>query len=627
MGVVCPGQSPLTTSLSGAVPWAGCMFDVKSLTGVSVNDFDIAFTGTSTVEIWALNFPGSFVGNVNSNANWTLLRTVTGVIGSGISVPIPLGINLGFPVPVGATQAFYITITTGVMWTNLGTTVGAIASATSDLEFLEGHAGPYFGVSNSPYVFNGKIHYTPLANAVNDIALHQVTAPRNDTLLCNPLTTVESVSIEIANAGINAISTATLLQVEYQINDDAPVFEFFNLTATFFPGAIIPYTFLATVDLSTVDQYEVRVKVGLPADSDVSNNEITFPLGSGGRRRVDRFPYYEDFSVVGSNGDRIPPFGYINEVGDSVGLNNDWLMRNNATPSFFAGPSADHSFGVSGVGGYAHVEDNGNLGPIKLRSPCFDLTQLTNPQLSFYLHSDTLNPLGSQNRLSIDVIIQPINALIPDFYGPQDQLGTGWTKQTVDLSVFAGSIIQLVFRTETMSSSNSSHDVAIDDISIAEIRPTPGQSPRLGTAVLHINDPININGDPVQFEKNGPYYTFVEPEENVVFRLVGEPAMPVILLAGPLNPTSATFGGIGNFDIGGPRDLTTGLPTSLTIVGDGTAVGLINSIFVTDPQGEILLGALVPNLPPGVLSTFQCVFLTSAGSGLALSNAVQLEIL
>lgn len=623
----CRAQSPLTTNLTGGVGYDGCMFDVKSLTGVSINDFDIAFTGTSTVEIWALNFPGSFLGNITSNGNWTQIASIPGVVGMGFGVPIPLGINLGFPVPAGTTQAFYIHVDNGVMWTNVGTAVGTVHAASAEIEFHEGHGGAYFDQINFPVVFNGNIYYTPLSSAVNDVSLSQPLAPLNDTINCLPLTSVESVSMEIKNTGVNPIPTATSLQVEYRIDERPPVIEFITLSSTLFPGAVLTHNFVTTVDLSVVDLYQMRMGVSLAGDSNTSNNFVTYALGSGGQLRVNQFPYYEDFTVVGSNGDNIPPYGFINEVGDSFGVNADWVMRNNATPTFGAGPTADHSFGIPGVGGYAHVEDNGNLGPINLRSPCFDFTQMTNPQLTFYLHSDTMNPLGSQNRMYIDLLFQPSGAYVPGFYGPQDQLGTGWTKQVVDLSFLSGQIVQLIFRTETMSSSNSSHDVAIDDISIAEIKPTPGQEPRNGISVLNINDCININGEPLQFQQGGPYFTAVECGDQLRLRMSGEPSLPIIMLSGPLNPTSATFGGIGNFDIGGPRDLTTGLPTALNVIGDGTASGLFNAIFFTDPFGDSQFGSIVPNIPPGILTTFQCVHFTTTGTGLSLSNAVQLTIL
>ncbi len=620
-------QSPLLTTFAGGNGQSGNMFDVKSLTGVLITDFDINIATGGNFEVWALNTPGTYLGNQSSNTNWTLLATVTGLTANGAGVATPMGLNLNFAIPPGVMQAFYITSTgTQILSYTNGTAVGNLYASNTDLEFYEGHGGTYFNLTFNPRVWNGNIHYLPLSTVTDDMQMSKIIAPVNDTLDCSLRSSTEVVTVEVRNLGMNLVPIGTFLTLTFQVDGGATTAEFLNLTADLMQGGTLQYTFTATADLSAAGNHTLDCGVIYAADLDPTNDNLIVNIGSGGQLRVTNYPYSEDFTLTGNEGSTTPPLGFVQETTDATGTNSDWIMRSGPTPTITTGPSADHTTGVAGMGGYAHIDDDSNHATINLRSPCFDLSGLALPNLRFFMYSDNGSGPTTSNLLSVDVISHPSGTVTTDVFGPQGQTGPAWMIQVVDLSAFTGQIIQLVFRGETATNPGNAHDIAIDDVSVGDLLPTPGQAAQAGLAVLDINDPRNINGDPLSFGFGGPYFTTVTQGDTLTFKMQGEALQPIVLFSGPLNPAAASFPGIGSVDVGGAIDPMTGLPTLITVLADGTTIGGFNPFFVTAASGTADIGFTIPNLPIGVLGTFQCALLTSGGAGIALTNAVQVSV-
>ncbi len=617
----------LTTTFANNNGSGGNMFEIKSLTGVVINSFDVNISGgTGNFEVWALNMPGPFLGNQSSNANWTLLATVTGVTGSAAGTPTPLNLNLGFAILPGVSQSFYIARTSGgiLNYTN-GTAVGNLFVADSNIEFYEGTGGGYFNVTIQTRIWNGNIHYLPLSSVADDMQLSKIVAPVNDTLDCSPRSATETVTIEARNIGMNPVPIGTFLTLSFQVDTNTPTFEFVTTTTALAVGDTLSHTFVGTADLSAVGNHTLTASILYSPDLDPSNDTLAIPIGSGGQLRVTTFPYLEDFTVSGFSGTTQMPLGWIQETADASGANSDWFLRDDPTPTNGTGPSADHTTGISGMGGYAVVDDNGNFTTVNLRSPCFDLSGFVNPNLRFYMHSNNNGPSNNESMLSVDVITYPGATVIPDVFGPQGHIGNTWTMQAVGLSAFTGQVIQFVFRGNT-SGTGSAHDIAIDDVSVVDLLATPGQAPQNGLAILDLNNPKNANNDPLAFGFGGPYFSTATQGDSLIFKMIGESLQPILLFSGPLNPAAASFPGIGKIDLGGPIDPMTGLPTLLTVLADGSAIGGFNPFFVTAANGEAQIAFTVPNLPIGVLGNFQCAFFTASSPFVALSNAVQLSI-
>ncbi len=617
--------SPLVTTFAGGNGQAGNMFEVRSLSGIVINDFDVNFDGpVGDFEVWTLNMPGTFLFNQNSNANWTLVATVMNLPSQGNGASTPLGLNLALDLPAGVTQSFYIT---GINGTSLnytdGSGFGNVAAANLDLEILEGFGGAYFDLVFVPRIWNGNIHYSD--RILTDVSLFRIIAPMNDTLDCSLRSSTETVRVRMQNGGLNPITAGTILALSFTLDGNPPVVEMVSVPTTLSTGATFSHTFAATADLSSLGAHSLVCDVVLAGDMNPSNDSLSRTVGSGGQLRVSSFPYAEDFFLVGSNGGIDLPLGWIQEPGDATGLSADWNMRNDLAQVNGLGPNEDRTFGVSGDGGFAYVRDDGDHAVVAMRSPCFDLSSLTNPNCRFFLHSNNPMSGGFDSLLSVDVISQPSGVVTPDVLGPEGPGGPGWRVRKIDLSAFAGQLIQLVFRVDSTGSLNDLHDVAIDDFSIAEEVVSLGQAPQPGLAVLDLNDCHTGNVDPLQLGLKGPYFANARDGGSLIFKIEGEPAQPILLFVGPLNPAVASFAGIGSIDAGGPIGAG-GIPTSLLVLADGASFGGLNAFFVTSATGSVDLGFSVPALPPGVLGTFQCAIPTTVGAGLALSNAVEVTV-
>jgi len=168
--VTAAGGAPLPmtllTTLAGGNGNFGNMFDVNSLTDVTVDSFDIhGDTGaTYDVEVYAKS--GTWVGAEGDMSQWTLIGTAPGVVSLGDGVVTPLGLMLGYAMAAGETHAFYVTPTDfstgGFNYTN-GNATGDVFAADANIEFLEGAGIGYpfdDGVLFQPRVWNGNIQYS-----------------------------------------------------------------------------------------------------------------------------------------------------------------------------------------------------------------------------------------------------------------------------------------------------------------------------------------------------------------------------------------------------------------------------------------------------------------------------------
>lgn len=619
-------QLSLTTNFTGNTGSSCNMFEVKSLTGVLITGLDIHFTGTATFEVWTLNTPGTYLGNETSNANWTLQGTAPNLVSLGMNTPTPMGLNLAIPVPAGVTQSLYVTMTAaggGTVWYNASLTQGTLHASNADLEVYVGNAGSYFGATIVGRGWNGTIYYSPLATVADDAALSSIDSPTGQSLSCNTLSAAEMVSVTVRNTGINPITAGTSILLSYQIDNGLPVTETVVLPNALTTGQTINYTFLAAGDFSSPGPHTLSTSLFHALDLDPSNDLLTAQVDSGPPLIVS-YPYVETFNSVSSAG-AVPPLGWAQDPTDGSGSLADWTFTNGPTPTGPTGPSGD----LDGSGYYAYVEDDGELGAVNLRGPCLDLSSLVAPRLAFFLYSQNANTPTSTSAasFSVDVIAVPSGTVTAMALGPIGHVGTGWTYQFLDLSPWAGQSVQLVFSVNTANGSNL-HDIAIDDVAIFDPLPTPGQAPQQGLAVMNINDSRNGNLAPVAIGGNGPYYATAQVGGFIDFQFEGEANRPIVLIAGPLNPVAATFPSVGQFDIGGPINMATGIPSLLTVLADGGNAQGLNAFFVLGPTGGMEFGLGVPSLPAGVLAAFQAAIFTSGANGapVALSNAIQLTI-
>ncbi|MCB9831627.1 MAG: hypothetical protein H6807_04060 [Planctomycetes bacterium] len=129
----------------------GTMFDIQAGTAdIRITGFDTYFqAGLAEVEIYRVTNGTSFVGNENDANAWTLVATAT-ISSNGGSTPTQLPCALDVDIRAGATQGFYITVSTGLVYLNYrtGTNSGGVLAANTDLTIREGVGKNYpFGTT------------------------------------------------------------------------------------------------------------------------------------------------------------------------------------------------------------------------------------------------------------------------------------------------------------------------------------------------------------------------------------------------------------------------------------------------------------------------------------------------
>ncbi|MDH7447689.1 M14 family zinc carboxypeptidase [Aquimarina sp. 2201CG14-23] len=200
--------------------------------------------------------------------------------------------------------------------------------------------------------------------------------------------------------------------------------------------------------------YEAQVRsICAGATTSPYSNSISFttsevPACAG----ISTFPYSESFeSGIGV---------WTNPGGGDI----NWTRDSNGTPSSGTGPSSgeEGSFYM-----YTEASGNGNGYPGKValfNSPCIDLGVLTGATLEFGYH------MNGTNMGSLEVLISTDDgASYNAVWNRNGSQGNQWNQASVDLSLYAGSVIKIQFRGTTGNGFRS--DIAIDNLKIISTTP------------------------------------------------------------------------------------------------------------------------------------------------------------
>jgi len=157
--------------------------------------------------------------------------------------------------------------------------------------------------------------------------------------------------------------------------------------------------------------------------------------------------------------------GFENTLGGWTQNTDDdlnWTIDANGTPSGSTGPNnaSEGNFYI-----YVEASGNGTGYPNKraiITSPCFEITGLTNPTLSF-----DYNMHGSTNMGTLDLEISTDNGLTwSSLWSETGNKGSQWFDVLVDLTPYIGDSIQ--FRFNRLVGGTWQADVALDNIEIVE---------------------------------------------------------------------------------------------------------------------------------------------------------------
>ncbi len=213
-------------------------------------------------------------------------------------------------------------------------------------------------------------------------------------------------------------------------------------------------------NLPKVDIDEVELFYGGAGESRVR-------IGSYGRGLWES-PLYDDAEDGGSSGGlscgttiTTFPYGESFESGlgawtQGSGDDADWTNRTGGTPSSGTGPSgaADGSY-------YMYFETSSPNYPSKvtiLESPCFDLSALGSPELTFKYHM-----LGG-NVGSLVLEATTDGSSWTSVWSQSADQGSAWNSATVNLNAYSGSTVRLRF--VATSGSSWQGDICVDQINL-----------------------------------------------------------------------------------------------------------------------------------------------------------------
>lgn len=292
----------------------------------------------------------------------------------------------------------------------------------------------------------------------DDAGVSAITAPFPG---CDP-GSAASVSVVLENFGSTPV---TGFDVSFSVNGGPVTTE--NVGAlSLVPGATAPFTFTGTADLSADGLYDVLAWTDLAGDANTANDSAALVVEN--YAGISAFPYSESFDGFSNCGDALfgcaldltcagsVAGGWTQESGDDI----DWSITNLlTTPSFGTGPSAgDHT---SGSGRYLFTESSGCNGQAaSIVSPCFDLSTVTCPQVSFWYHM-----LGA-NQGSLSLEIDPGTGIWTSIWSLSGDQGNAWFQATVSLNAYLGQTVR--FRLVGLTGPGFLSDMAIDDFSISD---------------------------------------------------------------------------------------------------------------------------------------------------------------
>ncbi|MBU0763238.1 MAG: hypothetical protein KJ607_00220, partial [Bacteroidetes bacterium] len=208
----------------------------------------------------------------------------------------------------------------------------------SSVSATEGFAFDLFTLEESP---------------LKNLGVVNITAPVSG---CE-LTASETVTITIENFGLQAQSG---YDVGFSVDGGAYTIE--NISATIAPGATYDYTFTATADLSTMQEYEFAAATFLTGDEDETNDTLIVPVGNS--PLISTFPYIQDFEAGQA--------GWYTR-----GQHISWALGTPAATAINSAYSGSNSWVTNLTGNCNPNEDSW------VESPCFDVSSLVLPVVEF----------------------------------------------------------------------------------------------------------------------------------------------------------------------------------------------------------------------------------------------------
>jgi hypothetical protein len=193
-----------------------------------------------------------------------------------------------------------------------------------------------------------------LTNSQHDIAMVRLVQPVFKNI-CG-LSNAEKISVLIKNYGTDTVQN---IPVTYAINGDTVT----EIVPSLAPKDSLQYNFIKAADMSGYQTYHIKTWVSNPTDN-YRNNDSSGDFTLQTTPLISQYPYLEGFE--NNNG-----YWY------SAGQNNSWQWGKPAKTIIHKAANGSNAWVTNLTGNYNDNEYS------YLYSPCFDLTSLTKPVLSF----------------------------------------------------------------------------------------------------------------------------------------------------------------------------------------------------------------------------------------------------
>jgi len=199
-------------------------------------------------------------------------------------------------------------------------------------------------------------------NSFDDIRLYEATDDVQmisiDTPIVNScgLSSAVPVRISVRNS---SSSTITNIPVQLIIDGGAPIIE--NIPSIG-PDATVTYTFTATADLSAIGSHTLEIELQYPTDNFPDNDTLSVTVINAAI--INTFPYLQNFESTAG--------GWY-----SSGKNDSWQYGTPASTRISTAASGIRAWKTNLAGNYNNRETS------YLYSPCFDISGMTVPTLSF----------------------------------------------------------------------------------------------------------------------------------------------------------------------------------------------------------------------------------------------------
>ncbi|MEE4198914.1 MAG: S8 family serine peptidase [Bacteroidales bacterium] len=297
-----------------------------------------------------------------------------------------------------------------------------------------------------------------------DLGIECVVSPLSGDLLGEE----EEVTVRLINKGAEEIFSGTEITLEYVLNGADPVVDTLVLMEDFLPGETMDYTFSRTVYMAIKKYYELKLQVSHPEDTVLTrNNEFVYDILHFGE--ITEYPYKQTFDKVNDLKLYNSYFEhvYLGKGWENDYLNDDfeWWPWSSDTYQDGTGPSKDHT---SGEGKFLYTESyflEGESGVMNLCSPHFNISNLTQPFISFWYHMYAESM--EMGTLFLDVYSVNEDQWYENIWSESGNQGNLWKNALIDVSEYKNKGF-LKFRFRVVTSTNYQNSIAIDDFELYE---------------------------------------------------------------------------------------------------------------------------------------------------------------